>query len=119
MCPGTVSLEVTLRNKLCRPHYSIEMNFDLKNVLGNLQEIKIALVLDLKIWSLREPRLLVEHVSQELGSETISKQDLQQNTDSARNLLHTFQMTKIEEQNDIIRNKYLVRNPNGVNMIMA
>ena len=74
------------------------------------------MLLDLKIYSVNEPKIVVEQIQQELGSETITKDDLQRNFDGV-NLLHSFQMSKIQEQNDMIRAKFLQHNPNGINMV--
>ena len=63
LCPGTMSLEVAIRSSVCRPHKNIEIDFDLNKVFKNLQLIQVSLVLDLKIWNLKEPRILVEHIN--------------------------------------------------------
>ena len=58
-----MSLEVSLRNKVCKPGKAIEMCFDLKNVLRNLHQIEITLVLELQVWTLNEPLLLIEQIN--------------------------------------------------------
>ena len=72
----------------------------------------------MKVWSLKvgEQKQMVEHTTQDLGSEYITKDYLEQNSDG-RNYLHKFQLQKIQEQNDQIREKYLINNPNGINMV--
>ena len=42
----------------------------------NVQQINVSLILDLKIYSVNEPKIIVEQIQQELGGETITKDDL-------------------------------------------
>ena len=43
------------------------MLFDLSKTFKNIQSITASLVLDLKIYSLVDPKVVCEHVSKELG----------------------------------------------------
>jgi len=63
ICHGTMSLEVVMWNSVFKPYRNIEMEFDLNKVFKNLQVIQVSLLLELKIWSLKDPRILVEHIS--------------------------------------------------------
>ena len=90
-----------MRSSIFRPRDNIDLNFDLNKGFNKIQLIEIALILDLKIQSLTESKHTVEHIQQALGSETITKDDLLRNSDG-KNLLHSFQMSKIQEHNDIV-----------------
>jgi len=60
LCPGTMSLEVTLRSGIISPRSNIDLDFDLNKSFSHIQKIDVTLVLDLKVQSLSEPRNIVE-----------------------------------------------------------
>jgi hypothetical protein len=53
--------------------------------------IRIGLWLDLKIYSLLEPKILIEEVKQELGYEEMTKEDIRRNQ-NGNNLLNSFSL---------------------------
>lgn len=54
----------------------------------------MALVLDLKVYSLVEPKSIVEHIIKELGSESITREELVRNSDGT-SLIHAFKLSQI------------------------
>ena len=59
----------------------------MKKFFKNVQKINVSLLMDLRLYSLVEPKNVVEHIQQELGAETITKEDLQRNS-NGNSLLH-------------------------------
>ena len=86
-----MSIEVTMRSGIISPNSNIELDFDLSKMFDQVLNIDIALVLDLKIFGLSEPRDVIEHITKELGSESITREELLRNSDGM-NLLYAFKM---------------------------
>lgn len=89
-----MSIEVTMRSGIISPNSNIELDFDLSKMFDQVLNIDIALVLDLKIFGLSEPRDVIEHITKELGSESITREELLRNSDGM-NLLYAFKMPQI------------------------
>ena len=86
-----MSIEVTMRSGIISPNSNIELDFDLSKMFDQVLNIDIALVLDLKIFGLSEPRDVIEQITKELGSESITREELLRNSDGM-NLLYAFKM---------------------------
>lgn len=118
LCPGTMSLQVSLASSIFRPGSDIDLDFDLSKVYSNISMINVTFVMDLKVYSLANSKVLIEHISKEMGTETLYKEDIVRNSDG-KSVQHTFQMSQIQEKNEFIRDKYLKTNPYGVNVQRA
>ena len=89
-----MSLEISLASSVFRPRTNIDLNFDMVQIFNKIQKITVSLILELKINTLEEPKIVVEHIEQCLGTETITKDDMMRNSDG-KTMLHSFLMSKI------------------------
>lgn len=71
-----MSLEIGLKSSIFKPRSNIDLNFDMNQVFKKMQVIKASFVLDLKIYTLEEPKIVVEQIEQVLGTEMISYEDI-------------------------------------------
>lgn len=94
LCPGTMSLQVSLASSIFRPGSDIDLDFDLSKVYSNISMINVTFVMDLKVYSLANSKVLIEHISKEMGTETLYKEDIVRNSDG-KSVQHTFQMSQI------------------------
>jgi len=83
-----------MRSGIVPPNSNIELDFDFSKMFDQVLHIEIALVLDLKIFGLSEPRNVIEHITKELGSESITREELVRNSDG-KNLVYAFKMSEI------------------------
>ena len=81
-------------NRQFKPDQNIEITFLLEKVIRQISHIKITLFLDLQVYSLTETPYCVESFQQELGSETIEREDIKRNSDG-QNFQALFSLAKI------------------------
>ena len=110
LCPGTLSVEASIKNPTVSPGSNISIHFAMNKAFKNVVGIQITLFMDLKVHSLLNPEEIVTHITKELGRSEITKEDLVRNSDG-QDLFYSFELAKIQEQNDYIWQKFLRNEP--------